>query len=753
MADIQIPTGTKPTDLKSPVPQTTTPSILDQYSESTPDIASPETPVTSTLDQYAMDPAGTAEVAPLAPEASTEEMSTMPAPEGWASIKEQAREASARIKNAFTVTGPESVAVLKQSGMFDDVKEAKDGVLVKRRGRKGWEKFDREKLELIGDTMDFTRDGFEMVVENLVRAGGIVAGTFAAPGAGTVAGAMAAGALGAVTAKNAGDALAQTGFGIPRDPNRNMVAENALAATFGAGFTMIGSSIARRAIARNSARAEAQKSVDYALKRVADTNADIAEVKASGIALGPDGKFRMDPHQSVGSGVIPEIDATAKELSTEESFRNFRRNISESVTGAFDSVSKTLGAQAGRGAEIGDDFVLAATDVRKVEGKLIGAFRDQAETQLKGLSHPAPRTVQTLQFMQESFGGKPMEAAKQLGLTAPQAKRFLDEFGKLQTMMEKTKGGMRLDTQYAWEKKLTQQIGAHINSPNGRQYAIAVMQLRDAIRDDGLDMMETSFRSMGDKEGKLLNSFLSSKARYKEIMDGTRSLGKLLETENISRNELVGKLFEGKGSYKFAMSAKTLINETNPKLWDNLSAEYFSKLRNEATAPVTNNVNWGQMTKKWGGLDERLQQELLSSTGIPKEGMNALLRLGTRLQGTSFEAMAKEGRKAGMVNMLKTVFVFWGGGATAKGSAAGNLIEGMGKDQALAKWLKDGGIEEILQEMPGLKPTKVQAMREWAANFTPRPIRKLSPYAPVPDVTAMDAASTEVRRTIEDKKK
>jgi hypothetical protein len=88
---------------------------------------------------------------------------------------------------------------------------------------------------------------------------------------------------------------------------------------------------------------------------------------------------------------------------------------------------------------------------------------------------------------------------------------------------------------------------------------------------------------------------------------------------------------------------------------------------------------------------------------------------------------------------VKSAFILWGGGATAKGGAAGNLIEGMGKDQALAKWLKDGGMEEILQEMPGLKQTKVQALRDWAARFTPR--------------QAAPTASAMSRRAAEDEKR
>lgn len=689
------------------------------------------------------------EVDAAAPDAEVSEgepgsagMSTAPVPEGWESAKEQIREASARLKNAFAVTGKESVGVLKNSGLFEDVRYVGNKLQVKRKGRGGWENFDRDKIELLGDTLDFARDGVEAIVENSFRvaatavgtAGGAAAGAPTGPGAIATAAAggraamAAGGAGGAVVAKNAGDVVAQM-MGVQRDPERSHVKENAMAAAFGAGFTLIGSSLARRAAARAAARNEAQKTIEHATKNAAETVADIAEVQKSGIVLGKDGKFKLDPQQSVGAGEIPELDATAKELSTEQSFRNFRRQVGDSIQSAYDGIARALGAQAGKGANLADDFVLTAKDVRSVEGKMIGAFRDQVDSQLKGVAQPTPRTLQTMQFVKQSIKSE-RHAERQLGLMPAQAKQYMREVNLLTGLLARTKGQMRIDTMFALEKRLTQQINSNINSPNGRQLGIALMDLRNAVKDDGIDMMENAFRQMGDGKGELLNKFIASKTRYRELMKATDGLGKMLDTENISKNEMISKLFEGKGSYKFAMNAKTLINETNPRMWDNMAGEYFLKLRNDATDPLTNSVNWGQVSKKWSNLDPRLQQELLNTTGIPKAGMDALLRLGTKVQGASFPAMAKDPQMKVTKGLIKNAFIFLGSvtgiggsGATAKGTAVGNLLDGMGKDQALMKWMKDGGLEEILKEMPGMKPSKRDALREFVVNWVPRPVR------------------------------
>lgn len=771
MPGIQGQPTPKPQDLSSPVPETGDDFAALEAFAGSDDL--------SALDAFAVDPAVPAaapavnQQVPAPEEIDPNAMSPMPQPEGLASAREQINEAATRFKNAFTVTDNESLQVLKQSGLFDDVRTTADGLQVKRRGRKGWEKFDRDKVELIGDTLDLARDAFEGVIENIGRIGGAVGGFMAsapsgaaagipagAPGmaagavstgmAGAVPAAIAGGAVGAIAAKNAGDWLAnklrtdKDGNPIPQDPERNMTKENAVAAGMGAGISWLGSKMARRAAAREAAAGEARKTVEYAKQRLADAQADIADLQKAGVQLGDN--FKLDPHQVVGQGNIPELDATARDLSQNESFRNFRRQVADSVTGAYDSVARTLGAQAGRGSMVGDDFVLSAQNVREVEGRMIGEFKNQAEQQLKGVSQLAPRTTNTIQMIHSQIK-TPGHAERQLALTPAQAKNYMHEVDVMKKLLIRTQGNMRLDTAFALQDRLTKSINANINSVNGRPYAIALMDLRNSVRDDALDMMEQSFAQMGDPGNTLLKRFQSSKARYREIMEATGGLGKMLETDNISRNEVIGKLFEGKGSYKQAMNAKTLINETNPKLWDQLAGEYFVKLRNDATAPDTGVVNWSQMAKKWQNLDGRLQGELLNSTGLKPDQFNALMRLGLRVQNADFTAVARDSHTKSVIKGIFTMIPGLGAGATAKGNTIGSLVEGMGKNQSLPLWLKDGGLEEILREMPGLKADKKHALREWMDNWAPQTRPNLDANA---RGAVKGAARTVIRRRAED---
>ncbi len=123
MAGIQgMPTPT-PQDIQSPVPQVAADPLAEfaipgslgpqrEPAQVAPTTADP-------LQQYSVDQIGPAEAAPTNQEVQADQMSPMPAPEGWQSLKEQLGEAGARLRNAWTVTDPESLQVLKDSKLFD----------------------------------------------------------------------------------------------------------------------------------------------------------------------------------------------------------------------------------------------------------------------------------------------------------------------------------------------------------------------------------------------------------------------------------------------------------------------------------------------------------------------------------------------------------------------------------------------------------------------------------------------------------
>lgn len=710
------------------------------------------------------------EVSPAGTEMN--DMSPLPAPEGWASIMEQIDESKTRLKNSFAVTNAESIQVLKDSGLFGDARIGDNGnVQVKRRGRQGWEDFDRDKFELIGDTLDFARDAFEGVIENASRIGGfgagvavtapkgvalgvpagpvgMTAGAVATGLAGGVPGAISGGATGAVAAKNAGDIVAEKLFGITPDPSRNFAVENATAAAFGAGFSFFGSRLARRAAEKRAAKIEAKKTIEYAKQQADEATSLIKEVQDSGIKLSPEGRFHLDPQQLVGGGNIPDLDVTARELSRQQGFQNFRREQGNMIAQAYDSIGQSLASAAGRASEIGSDFVLSAKDIRKAEGTLIESFRKQASEELAGKALPAQRSVQTVMETFSQMGGAIRQIPSSDGkmqtriiapppevilrefpsLTSAQAKSLSGEVNSLALRLKKSNGQLTVDQASEIYKSLSGKIDRSINSASGRPYAMALVKLKNAVRDDWTDMMG---QVLPDAQKA---AYAKSKARYSDIMQSTEQLSNLLQTENISRSALVSNLFEGKNSLKMARGAKTLIQESNPGLWQDLTSEYVKKLRLDHIDPLTGKTNWGGMSKKWSGLGPEMQQEILDGSGIKKEAMSALIGIGTRYQGTDFGALPQSTKRG----VFKSLFGLLGPTmATTKGDSATSLLEGIGSKQSMMVWLKDGGLEETLKQLPGLKPDVAQRLRSWIVDWQPTPMQKVT--APISEFIAREA--------------
>lgn len=764
MAGIQGMPTPKPKDLPSPVPQEASPAeaagvnvggidlqglasiqgpsrieqapTFDQFSS-----ADGEAP---SFDQFlAMEEAGGA--APQDPSQEIQ-MSEMPDPQGMELFKEQLRETHARFRNAWTTTPKEQVETLKpfiQQGIFEDVIQSGDKVLVKRPGRGGYEPFDREKFEIIGDTLDLARMGFEAAVQGAVQ----IPATLSGGPTGFAVG----GAAGALMAHNAGEGIART-MGIPKDPARSELTEQGMVASLGALFGVIGGNLAARRAAREATQAANVKSFDHAIQKVRDTADDIDMLQKSGIQLADDGKFRMDPQQMIGGkGVNAEIDARAVELSDDPQFRNFRREVGDTIKNGYQSLIDAFKTQAKAGVDvaknIGDDFKLTSKEVRAIEGKHIETFRGEAQKILQFRKQPTPQLFTSLQALDgfKDVRQAPLELGIHNGRTAG---AFLEELNKTRQYMAKSGGQMQLGYALELQKRWSNIIENNIDSIDGRPMAFKMIDLRNALRDDINTMMETAFSKMsppGQGQAALMSAYQKSVQSYRSIMEATRELGPLIEKDNITRTELLKKMFEGNNSKNFSKNMKTLLdNSDQGRLWDRLSSDYLTMLRDNFTDG--DKVNWNGLTKKWKGIDPEVKDMLLQGAGMKGEVMDSLLRLGQSTQNSEFTYAAKDGTKTVAGAALKNLMVWFGGlvgqtpgGAAAKGNTLGDLLSGVGKNESLQKWLKEGGIEQVLKDAHNLSPVQKSFLREQVSNLVIKPITS----APVKDMV-----KAQTRRTL-----
>lgn len=772
MAGIQGMPTPKPKDLPSPVPQEASPAEaagvnvgVDLGALSNIGGPGPQMQEAPTFDQFssseggapsfdqflAMEEAGGAEAQGADQEI---QMSEMPDPQGMELFKEQLRETHARFRNAWTTTPAEQVETLKpfiQQGIFEDVIQSGNKVLVKRPGRGGYEPFDREKFEIIGDTLDLARMGFESTVMGSVQTLATMAGFAGGNVPGGAAGFAAGGAAGAALAHNAGEGVARL-MRIPKDPARSELTEQGMVASLGALFGVIGGNLAARRAAREATQAANVKSFDHAIQKVRDTADDIDMLQKSGIQLADDGKFRMDPQQMLGGkGVNAEIDQRAVELSDDPQFRNFRREVGDTIKNGYQSLIDAFKTQAKAGVDvaknIGDDFKLTSKEIRAIEGKHIETFRGEAQKILQFRKQPTPQLFTSLQALDgfKDVRQAPLELGIHNGRTAG---AFLEELNKTRQYMAKSGGQMQLGYALELQKRWTNIIENNIDSIDGRPMAFKMIDLRNALRDDINTMMETAFSKMsppGQGQAALMGAYQKSVQSYRSIMEATRELGPLIEKDNITRTELLKKMFEGNNSKNFSKNMKTLLdNSDQGRLWDRLSSDYLTMLRDNFTDG--DKVNWNGLTKKWKGIDPEVKDMLLQGAGMKGEVMDSLLRLGQATQNSEFTYAAKDGTKTMAGAALKNLMVWFGGlvgqtpgGAAAKGNTLGDLLSGVGKNESLQKWLKEGGIEQVLRDAHGLSPVQKSFLREQVSNLVIKPITS----AP-----AKDMVKAQTRRTL-----
>lgn len=643
-------------------------------------------------------------------------------------IKEQANEALARIKNSFASTGPEAVKALKEMKIFDDVKLGSDGeVLVKRKGKNAFEPLDRDTVELIGDTLDFSRDALEAVVDTGARAGiGAAASVVGSPVGGVVA-AAGSGAVTAAVAKNAGDLVAEKLLGIEREASRKgvdqRVKETAKAAAFGAGFGALGKFIGNRLLARRRAQKAVGEALEEAANRVSEAADDVKTVLDSGIVLDKDrGVFRVDPQQAIGKGTIPEIDEFAKELSKNQAFRNFREKQGEALVNAYKNLVEKVGSKARGARALGKEFVLNSNDVRLVEGKTIERFRALADKKLMNQPQEVPNLLNALREQLDKAGVKfsAIRNPKTGGiqrlniefpgdsefneifkfLTPAQSKALKKELQDLTDLAFKRKGKLTVNKIHQKYLRLTEDINKAFKTGNSA-YAVELTKLRDALREDWIDSIG---RALGPEDQK---AYLNSVKRYRDLINAQKTLGKLLEEENISKEALTSKLFSNKSSLKLIRSTKTLLKEFNPKLLQDLQASYLDDLLKSNIDPKTGAVNWSALARKWRSLGPEMHKEILDGTGFTPSLMEKIIKIGNKFDNAKFP-FKPNGEQLNLLGnlwlLLQNTFL------TTKVHIAKNIVRGLGKDDAVAIWLKDGGLEEIIDKIPNFK-RETSAMR------------------------------------------
>jgi hypothetical protein len=723
---LETPFGNQPGQLAQPVPNAT---------------AQPDNPFAAAFEnvpqgEIALDPAQAAVPVGVAPEAGNpfaaafdqeplamggetpgvetppSDMSQMPPPSGIESVKEQLRETAVRFKNAWTTTDKESVGVLKSSGMFEDVRSKDGQVQVKRTGRKGYENFDRKDFELIGDTLDMARIAFEGVAEAGLEVGGTMLAAGSTGGAGLAA-QPAIGAGAAVTAMNFGDVVAEHMVGVERDPQRSRTLENSLAGGLGAGFTWMSGSLARRAAAKQLKKTEAKIGVDAVTESIEKVKESTRELEGAGIQFDKStSEYVVTPNQATG-GQVPELRITEEALSKQPGFRNYVKQRGEELVGAYDTLVGTLNAKSGN---VGGEFKGKFKNMGDFFGSEIGRFRQLAQKRIKD-PQPMPRVVEHFQGLADELqnvpGGTSVEKLQGLyGLNDNQAKIVIGRMEQIQQKLTNGATPAEVDVMY---NSLTKQINNNFGKATSQGIADALIPIKNSLRDDYAEMIG---HVLPENQKQAYGQFMKKYSTFKE---GEESLRGILKHSDISKKALVSELFEGKYSLEKIKSLKVVMDHEDPKMFRELSSEYFQKLAADTlTSKTGRNLNFNAMARKFGtdgrtGLGSEMQDILLEGAGLTRKQFDSMMHLGQTYQNVDIKSLPVAA-KTGVMRSIWNLMPWAGTGGTAKSGAAENLIQHIGKDASMMEYLQEGGAEAFLKKYPNFSPAKQSAFMQWVDN-------------------------------------
>lgn len=691
-----------------------------------------------------------AQDAPTVPKPSFGEMTTELGP--VEALRRSVLDTQNRMKLSFAKTDWEKAKFLENIYGAENVRMKNGAVEFRRKGDKGFRKLDDDTIEYIDDAMDFSRDVYEMGAEALTR-GAIGLGTGLAtanPALGVGATALS-GALGAGAAFGAGEVQARE-LGIPLDPKRNITKEAAESMAVGAVFGGIGAKIskwkaAKDALKPSAANAKTALETAQELEQISD------ELAATGIQL-KNGKMTLSPGQA-SSSFQPEGEILDTQLSTFEPVRKFFEKQGEMFAKGWDTLRHSIANATGKNA---DDLFSKVKDSAKIstqlEGKLIEEFRDQALMVSKGAPRAMPTTAKALDETLDNFGFRRVPGRDAITfqptvtLKGPGreelSRRFVDASPKtlgrmegiireMELKMRNGNGALSLKDTDALYKKMRSFIDDNIGTAGGDRVAKSMINLKNQLRDDWTAHIGAELEQFGPSllEGNTITKgfqrirpnafedYTRSLAKYSDMKKAQETLANVLEKNDLSASAFANYIFSPTQGKDRVKQMKTLIQEVTPDLWDNLRQAKLNEITSKnisrikgAGAEMTEVIDFKGIQKDLNALDKaEVLDDLLAGGGMGKAELRKFMTLAERVD-TKARINPEALGSTENLSLVRRLFIaaLPGTSMTAKVANITQLIGGMGKDKAVAKWLNGEGLELVLRGIPAPKRAAVRSL-------------------------------------------
>lgn len=609
------------------------------------------------------------------------------------------RDLGTRFKASFAVTDTEKRGLLDKTFGKDNVRFRSGEFYIRNKRTDKFRKLDKEGFDLVGDVLDFAREGVEEAVAVPFELGGAVAGS-TVPVAGTVAGA-AAGRLASAPAQIAvADALGEW-LGIDRDPNRKFATEAGIAAAMNTFIPVAGSKMGKILANRRALKA-AGKDADHTIMRESSKQLEesVNELKKSGLVQNIPGTdtpmllWQLHPHD-------PKAQILKKNLADNPEVLNMVTKqgeaFAESVT---ELAQRAAGPKAKRAGRIGlaQKVVDIADNIRKKEGEAIGNFRNMVKGTAGKQPLPADETAKSLKGIFDNLGvtskegnlvfPKDEQLAGVLGTDSPLIiKGFKQDLIRINNKLA-TGGGLNIDDLMG----LSKLIGSK-NKGAGRiggQYKFMVGNLSSALRKDS----RAGMKMILDPEDAKL--FDQSMDKFANILDTQKSLARSLNDELSAHSFVKNVLNKNNDGLSSIKAARALLQEESPEVWNGIKGELIDQLFIKHTSDKATGLNSKAFLKDLKGYGPEFLDEFFAGSGAKYKDLEKMLEFGKRLEQTDLKVAGVD-RSNEYKKNISMVFIQ---SAYLKANALLNIITFGNRNKVPLEVMSRDGIDTFLGRVP-----------------------------------------------------
>lgn len=724
--------GTKPTDVNAPVPGQEEKSELDAFLEELPTPTPVQgAPTPEPVPAPKQDPleeliSSSPEVPdfPVAEDSSFGPINT--------EFKRQLELAPVRIAAGIAGNPRDTKLTLENFLGKDNVKEFNGQFFIRRQGEKAFRELDPGTFEIVNDLFS---DFYKEYIQGVFATGGAAAGSPLGLGG------IAAGAGLGAAAGTAFVSGIEPDLGVVRAEKKGVLERTGEAAIEGVLFAAGEGAInmATKAVKRYRDAQKAKKlakgqsmlgtkEVQETVRSIEDS-AQILEDAGINMRVGENGKIILTPGQIAGGKQqFPEAKKLDEILSTEGPVRDLFKEQAQAHREAYEQVTGRISNMAGRPAEVVFSSTQAASKAAaEIEGNLLGEFRRKAIKDSKGAKFPltASSSTKARQHLIENFKFKENpngtlklpeveDLQKLFDLSKKRAEGLHEIFSNFKKAADRGNGNIRIDQMQSLVTDMQRYINA-IPAKDGYQKKM-VVRVKDALRDDWDDAIgETLERT---DEGSFLN-YLVARDNVSAIKGAQKTLNSLLRKNDVAAANFASQVFSKAQGKERAKQLRILLqNSDDPQLWDELVAHKFQQMA-ARHSDDSGKIDFRKFAKEFDELDRaEVLGEMLGKDekNLMKEFLNIAEKTDAAFTFTARD-LAEPKKRSKLVGAARNLLIFLGRvsflAKTDRGEKAANaIIQSIGKDKAMAKWLSGEGLELIVKTVPKSQKGKIRKLAE-----------------------------------------